>query len=186
MIKGAYTIFNNINSDEYTDQEKLLSIKDILSLATHNSITKDSIIFAFRWMYDYCLEEASKPRTNGDKIRAMTDEELTKIIQCPYDTAGKQEDIMPCILDEEEPDFVPYEECQICMLNWLRKEGQEAKEIDIRCKCSTGYGMCIADMDAQQTLGGTIVCDMAEECNFDKSLILKRCEHAVMKEGGSR
>ena len=62
-----------------------------------------------------------KPKTNGDRIRNMTNEELTKIIQCPYDTAGT-EDIMPCVLDEDEPEFVPYEECQKCMLNWLEKE----------------------------------------------------------------
>lgn len=119
--------------------------------------------------------------TNGDKIRAMTDEELTKIIQCPYDTAGTM-DVMPCILDEDEPEFVPYRECQKCMLNWLGKEITSSKDVEIQCKCSTGYGKCIVDMDTQQTLGGTIVCGTAEECNFDKLLILKRCEHAVMKE----
>ena len=80
MIKGWYTIFNNINSDEYTDQEKLHSIKDVLSLVTYNGITKNSIISAFRWLYDYCIEEANKPTTNGDKIRAMKDEELADVI----------------------------------------------------------------------------------------------------------
>lgn len=51
----------------------------------------------------------------------------------------------------------------------------------IKCKCNTGYGKCIVDMDAQQTLGGTIVCDMAEDCNFDKKEILNRCEDAEME-----
>lgn len=37
--------------------------------------------------------------TNADRIRMMTDEELTKIIMCPYDTFGESVDIMPCIRD---------------------------------------------------------------------------------------
>ena len=78
MTKGYYTIFNNISSDEYTEQEKLHSIKDILSLVTHNSINKQSIIKAFRWFYDYCLEEAKTPQTNADRIRNMSDEELAE------------------------------------------------------------------------------------------------------------
>lgn len=40
-----------------------------------------------------------KKRTNGDRIRSMTDEELAWILMCPYDTAGEPEEIMPCVRD---------------------------------------------------------------------------------------
>lgn len=42
-----------------------------------------------------------KTVTNGDKIRAMTDEELAEVIMCPYDTAREPLDIMPC-----NPNFI--------------------------------------------------------------------------------
>lgn len=60
--------------------------------------------------------------TNADRIRAMTDEELTKVILCPYDTAGDPIDIMPCIKDGEIQELVSPEVCIKCMLEWLGRE----------------------------------------------------------------
>ena len=54
---------------------------------------------------------------------------------------------------------------------------------EIECRCKFGFGRCVADMDAQQSLGGTIVCDTAEDCNFDRDEILKRCEYAESMKG---
>ncbi len=49
----------------------------------------------------------------------------------------------------------------------------------IRCNSPFAcYNRCVIDMDAQQSQGGTICCDMAEEMDFDRSRILQRCEHA--------
>lgn len=49
----------------------------------------------------------------------------------------------------------------------------------IRCNSPFAYeGRCVADMDSQQSHGGTICCDMAEDLDFDKACILKQCEHA--------
>lgn len=62
--------------------------------------------------------------TNADRIRNMSDEELTKIILCPYDTAGKPEDIMPCVKDGTQMMVGP-EECSQCMLKWLRREAED-------------------------------------------------------------
>ena len=59
--------------------------------------------------------------TNGDKIRAMSNEELTAIIMCPYDTAGDPIDIMPCAKDGIQ-EFVSPEQCNDCMLKWLQRE----------------------------------------------------------------
>ena len=61
--------------------------------------------------------------TNADKIRNMTDEELAMIIMCPYDTAGKE--IMPCILDGEDPEFMPQGRCFECTTKWLKKEATQ-------------------------------------------------------------
>lgn len=59
--------------------------------------------------------------TNGDKIRTMSDEELTAIILCPYDTAGDPIDIMPCAKDGVQ-EFVAPRECRECCLKWLLRE----------------------------------------------------------------
>ena len=40
------------------------------------------------------------------------------------------------------------------------------------------YEKCVVDMDAQQSQGGTICCDMAEDMDFDRERILQNCEYA--------
>ena len=46
------------------------------------------------------------PKTNADRIRAMSDEELAKVIACPY------------VICREELGT----DCDLCALNWLQKE----------------------------------------------------------------
>lgn len=53
----AVEIVEQIESDKYWDSEKLEAIKRILSMETHNSIRKDTIIKALRWLFDYGYEE---------------------------------------------------------------------------------------------------------------------------------
>ena len=48
----------------------------------------------------------------------------------------------------------------------------------IKCNSRFGLGECVASMDAQQSLDGTIVCDLAEECDFDEEVILRECDCA--------
>lgn len=53
----------------------------------------------------------------------------------------------------------------------------------IKCISKFAYGTkCIIDMDAQETKGGAICCDIAEECDFDREEIVDRCIYAVKKE----
>lgn len=66
-----------------------------------------------------------KTMTNGDRIRKMTDEELADIVFCPYDTAGDPEEIMPCIKDGFESDFVGPDKCHDCMMKWLQEKVEE-------------------------------------------------------------
>lgn len=56
------------------------------------------------------IEIISNPTmTNADKIRQMSDEELAKIIMCPYNT---------------EPYLCSRKECNDCCLEWLQKEAE--------------------------------------------------------------
>lgn len=69
----------------------------------------DNILFRF-WQMGWLLPT---PRTNGDHIRAMTDEELAKFMHdCP---PTKQGSICLC----------PSEKCDNCWLDWLNQEIQE-------------------------------------------------------------
>jgi hypothetical protein len=61
------------------------------------------------------LAAKSKPQTNGDHIRAMTDEELAKLVpDWSYTAACNANNIC-------------YHECEKCTLNWLKQpyEGGE-------------------------------------------------------------
>ena len=53
----------------------------------------------------------SKIETNADRIRAMTDEELAKIIMCPY--------------DNDHNNCVPGSNCLGCCLKWLQQPYEE-------------------------------------------------------------
>ena len=53
----------------------------------------------------------------------------------------------------------------------------------IQCNSKKGFGVCVAEMDAQESMGGTITCIEAEDCDFDIDTILKECPLA-QKAGG--
>ena len=56
----------------------------------------------------------------------------------------------------------------------------------IRCKSPFAYmDRCVIDMDAQQSCGGTICCNMAEDLDFDRECILKQCGHAERMVDGN-
>lgn len=52
----ATAIFKHINADLSTDFEKLSAIYQVLNLPTHNGISKDSIMDAFKWMFNLNYE----------------------------------------------------------------------------------------------------------------------------------
>ena len=60
-----------------------------------------------RWLIDH-----TKPMTNADYIRSMTDEELAVLIMCPH---------------EIDPDHCcePNEYCTACCLEWLKQPYKE-------------------------------------------------------------
>ena len=50
-IGKAVAIFENIDSSEFSDEEKAEAIWLVLNMPTHNSITKDNILKAFKWLF---------------------------------------------------------------------------------------------------------------------------------------
>ena len=50
-IGKAVAIFENIDSSEFSDDEKAEAIWLVLNMPTHNSITKDNILKAFKWLF---------------------------------------------------------------------------------------------------------------------------------------
>lgn len=55
-IGTARAIFENINSDEYSETEKALAIYRIMYMETHNSVTKASMLKVIRWLWDRHFE----------------------------------------------------------------------------------------------------------------------------------
>lgn len=59
-IGKACAIFEQIESERYTDEEKLLAIREVIEMPTHNGVTKDTILNAFRWLWNYAIEEVTE------------------------------------------------------------------------------------------------------------------------------
>jgi len=48
----AYKILDNIDSDEYTEDEKAMAIRVILDMETHNGVTKAVLLKALNWLWN--------------------------------------------------------------------------------------------------------------------------------------
>jgi hypothetical protein len=59
----AYEIFYNLDSVKYDDQQKGTAIYEIINMATHNSITKDDLLCACRYLLSlsFDIPEQEKP-----------------------------------------------------------------------------------------------------------------------------
>lgn len=65
-IGKACAIFEQIQKEKYSDHEKLWAIKEVLDMPTHNGITKDTILNAFKWFFNYTIEEAQEESTEPE------------------------------------------------------------------------------------------------------------------------
>lgn len=52
----ACAIFDNIESDAFSDIEKGGAIHDVLQMPTHNSITKESMLNVIAWLWNQVFE----------------------------------------------------------------------------------------------------------------------------------
>lgn len=92
--------------------------KNCKHLSTMQNYKKES----YKWcsLIDDCPQEDIErncdfyvPMTNADRIRSMTDEELSETIMCPFDIIGSNE---ICFYKRN---------CKECTLEWLQKESEE-------------------------------------------------------------
>lgn len=55
-IGKAMAVFENINSDKYSETEKAMAIYRVMYMETHNSVTKASMLKVIRWLWDRHFE----------------------------------------------------------------------------------------------------------------------------------
>lgn len=74
--------------------------------------TPEGVMVCDECVYDRSRKDRFRPMTNGDRIRAMTDKELAKILNggCPPGGAKCNE------------------HCGLCWLDWLRSPVEESDE----------------------------------------------------------
>lgn len=80
-------------------------------LIVYSGKSKEHLSFANEWLP--VVEAFLHKKTNADKIRAMSDEELAETIICPFDIIGSNE---ICFYKRN---------CKECTLAWLQKESEE-------------------------------------------------------------
>lgn len=64
------------------------------------------------------------PQTNADRIRAMSDGELAKLIY-EADSLGYCKNLMECVKEEALGDAIPDDRCIACTLAWLRQPAEK-------------------------------------------------------------
>lgn len=52
----AFIIFQNINADTITDEEKALAIKKIIDMETHMGVSKKMMLEVIRWLLDQVFD----------------------------------------------------------------------------------------------------------------------------------
>lgn len=55
-IRRATAVFEDINSDEYSDEEKALAIYDVIKMPTHIGVKKDSMLSVIKWLWHKIYE----------------------------------------------------------------------------------------------------------------------------------
>ena len=70
-----------------------------------------------------CPDFKQKPKTNADRIRAMTDEELAEMLYCE-DSLGWCKNLPGCYRLLDTPDGVPEEKCKACLVKWLQQPAE--------------------------------------------------------------
>lgn len=80
-------------------------------LIVYSGKSKEHLSFANEWLP--VVEVFLHKKTNADRIRSMTDEELAMAIMCPAEFTGS----------DKVCDFI--HDCKDCTLAWLQKESEE-------------------------------------------------------------
>ena len=74
-IGDAWAVFKQINSDKYTDAEKMDAIDVVVNAESHNSMRKDEILEAFKWFLNRnkCLQSENYCSKYGAKMDEKDD-----------------------------------------------------------------------------------------------------------------
>ena len=72
----------------------------------------------------YSHDCENKVLTNADRIRAMSDEELAKLLYCS-DSLGWCHNLPECANMLDTDDGVPEEKCMACLAVWLKQPAEE-------------------------------------------------------------
>ena len=65
-IGRAVAIFKLIERDDFSDEDKVLAIHEVMNMPTHNGITKADMITALKWLWNHCfyLENETEELSN--------------------------------------------------------------------------------------------------------------------------
>ena len=106
---------------------KLLSKESVLEVAKGFTFTDKTQEKQYMDFLVYCLNNAkdnSKPLTNADKIRSMTDEELAEFLLKVNKAYAE-----PCMTRQSDCKWEDYpthnKGCKDCFLEWLKSEVEE-------------------------------------------------------------
>ena len=109
----ANAIFKQITSDNYSEDEKLRSILTVLDMETHNGITKDMILKAFRQLFDYAIDVGpevrltEKTETGFWKLKGVSWEQLQESHVITKDMSQKIYGALAKLKDYEETGLDP-------------------------------------------------------------------------------
>lgn len=53
-LRKLVAIFADIDSDNYSEEEKALAIYEVLNMPTHMGIKKDEMLRVIKWLWDKC------------------------------------------------------------------------------------------------------------------------------------
>lgn len=92
MANKWFDIFDNIESDKYTEIQKVIAINEVLKLETHNGVSKDKIIKAFRWFISSeevrdCVEIEALQSENAE-LKELLKLAINELKRCADDNGG--------------------------------------------------------------------------------------------------
>ena len=87
-------VFKHIREEKYSEEEKLIAIKKVLDMPTHNGITKDEILEAFRWILESLdnMKRAGETRSihNSDVKYDVYDNSFDIVLYCENEGEQKK------------------------------------------------------------------------------------------------
>jgi hypothetical protein len=55
-IGKAVAICMNLDSDKFTDEDKIVAIYEVMNMPTHNGVTKAAMLEMVKWLWHYSFE----------------------------------------------------------------------------------------------------------------------------------